>query len=148
MTDDRTPDLTLDDARERADAEEARLFLEAHPEFYANRANGERLMQRAVEICGNVHPFLMDYEAAYKELSAEGGLDARPEPTEPTVVQKLDNGIIEVPSHCNTGTLTIPASERERLRNVPLGELNRMADRDRHASLSETRRKQIRASEI
>lgn len=143
------PDSDLIQATlDRLDEQEIAAFIMRHGQVSKNEA--EILWMRAQEIGGR-HPYLCDLEAAYFELKKQdpsfGEPPAEPKP-EPTFVQKLEShGITRVP--VNTGAeLTVPASERERLRNVPLRELKRMADHDRHAALSETRRKQIKASEI
>lgn len=148
MTNDRTPDRTHDDAQERLDAEEVELFMSVQ-DWRPRHGDTQVLIDRATEIAGNAHFYCSDLQLALRELRGQDPEFGRyvPPTPEPEPVHKTDNGIIEVPT--NTGAkLTVDPEVRRELNHLTLAELARRARVDRAAALSETRRKQIRASEI
>lgn len=149
------PDTELiSTTQDKLDEKEVKLFMQVE-DWRPRAGDSATLWDRACEICGTDHPYCQDLQLALRELRDQDpefgkyvapALEPEPEPTE---AEKLvARGIIRVPSHGNTGTLTVDPEVRRELNKLPLKELARRAAVDRHANLRETRRKQIRASEI
>lgn len=145
-------EVSISEVLEIADAKEVEIFLRLVPDWKPRDGDSQTLYDRACEVAGNAHPFVSDYQIALGELRQQdpefGHYRAPALEPKPFVQNVDDHGIITVPSHGNTGVLTVDHETEEELRRLPLKELARRAAADRHASLSERRKLQIKADEL
>jgi hypothetical protein len=146
-----TPAEVRESVKDATELLAATQFTERHPEWKeiadAADENVERLQELAHQYSEGEPYDLYCLECAYYQLLEDDGFERpAPEPAPKPKAQPVPAPAIKKSGH--GGTLTVDPAERARLNALPLSELRKLANKDRHERLAKNRRNQLYGRDV